>query len=100
MISPDRSCILATLYKIRHNRETIVEHYYFTEKGYRKIKDEIEKLEKFIKQDIDVEHAYVPADLAGFQLADFRQLVENPGHGPAGVAQLFYVLGDLRLRAA
>ncbi len=29
-----------------------MEHYYFTEKGYRKIKDEIDKLEKFIKQDI------------------------------------------------
>ena len=26
--------------------------YYFTEKGYRKLKDEIEKLERYIKQDI------------------------------------------------
>jgi transcription elongation factor GreA len=29
-----------------------MEHYYFTEKGYRKIKEEIDQLEKYIKQDI------------------------------------------------
>ena len=31
--------------------------YYFTEKGHRKLKDEIEKLEKFIKKDIAAEIA-------------------------------------------
>ena len=31
--------------------------YYFTEKGYRKIRDEIDKLEKFIKRDIAKEIA-------------------------------------------
>lgn len=31
--------------------------YYFTEKGYQKLKDEIEKLEKFIKRDIAKEIA-------------------------------------------
>lgn len=52
LLSRDRSCILATLYKTIQNRETIVEHYYFTEKGFQKIKEEIDKLEKYIKQDI------------------------------------------------
>jgi len=44
--------------------------YYFTEKGYQKLKDDIEKLERFIKHDISKEIG------AALEMGDLRENAE------------------------
>ena len=70
-----------------------MDHFYFTEKGYRKIKSEIEKLEKFIKQDIAKEIA------AAREHGDLR---ENAEYAAAKDKQAMYMakLGQLQQRFA
>ena len=65
--------------------------YYFTEKGYQKIKSEIDKLEKFIKQDIAKEIAAA---------RDHGDLKENAEYAAAKEKQAMYMarLGQLQER--
>jgi transcription elongation factor GreA len=65
--------------------------YYFTEKGYQKLKDEIEKLEKFIKQDIAKEIATA---------RDHGDLKENAEYAAAKEKQAMHMakLGQLQER--
>lgn len=67
--------------------------YYFTEKGYQKIKEEIDKLEKFIKQDIAKEIA---------EARDHGDLKENAEYAAAKDKQAMYMarLGQLQERFA
>lgn len=67
--------------------------YYFTEKGYQKLKEEIDKLEKFIKQDIAKEIA------AAREHGDLR---ENAEYDAAKNKQANYMakLGQLQERFA
>ena len=67
--------------------------YHFTEKGYLKLKDEIEKLEKFIKRDIAKEIATA---------ADHGDLKENAEYAAAKEKQVFYAnkLRQLQMRLA
>ena len=70
-----------------------MKQYYFTEKGYQKLKDEIDKLEKFIKQDISKEIA------AAREHGDLR---ENAEYAAAKDKQALYMgkLGQLQERFA
>lgn len=67
--------------------------YYFTEKGYRKLKDEIDKLEKHIKQDIAKEIATARA---------YGDLKENAEYAAAREKQAncMVKLGQLKERIA
>lgn len=67
--------------------------YYFTEKGYQKLKGEIDKLEKFIKQDIAKEIAAA---------RDHGDLKENAEYAAAKDKQAMYMarLGQLQERFA
>jgi transcription elongation factor GreA len=65
--------------------------YYFTEKGYQKLKDEINKLEKFIKHDISKEIATA---------REHGDLSENAEYAAAKDKQATYMnkLGQLQER--
>lgn len=65
--------------------------FYFTEKGYQKIREEIEKLEKFIKQDIAKEIATARS---------YGDLKENAEYAAAKEKQAFNMgkLGQLQQR--
>lgn len=67
--------------------------FYFTEKGYQKLKDEIDKLEKFIKQDISKEIAAA---------REHGDLKENAEYAAAKEKQAMYMakLGQLQQRFA
>ena len=67
--------------------------YYFTEKGYQKLKSEIDRLEKFIKQDISKEIG------AALEHGDLR---ENAEYAAAKDKQTMYMakLGQLQERFA
>ena len=70
-----------------------MDEYYFTEKGYKKLKDEIEKIEKLIKRDIAKEIATARAH------GDLR---ENAEYAAAKDKQQMYMvkLGQLQERFA
>ena len=65
-----------------------MEHYYFTEKGFQKIKDEIDKLEKFIKQDIakEIGTAREHGDLK--ENAEYHAAKEKQAHYMGKLGQL------------
>jgi transcription elongation factor GreA len=67
--------------------------YYFTEKGYQKLKDEIDKLERFIKHDISKEIAAA---------RDHGDLKENAEYHAAKDKQAMYMakLGQFQERFA
>ena len=67
--------------------------YYFTEKGYQKLKDEIDELEKFIKRDIAQEIGTA---------REHGDLKENAEYAAAKEKQTMYMakLGQLQARFA
>jgi len=70
-----------------------MDHYYYTEKGYERLKEEIEKLDRYIKQDISKEIAAA---------REHGDLKENAEYDAAKEKQAFHMvkLGQLRDRLA